>query len=53
MMQTGVIEWLDEHLGGNAVLYLKRLSANDTLASGGHRQVHTFPGSSCFVYSPR
>ena len=30
-------DWIDAYSGGNAVWYAKRLSANDTQASGGHQ----------------
>ncbi len=30
-------DWIDVYSGGNAVWYAKRLSANDTQASGGHQ----------------
>ncbi|EFD4952123.1 hypothetical protein F2N28_20270, partial [Escherichia coli] len=33
---SGLQDWLLDKVGGNNYLYIKRLSANDTGATGGH-----------------
>lgn len=37
MALTDVTDWMDENTGANIVWYVKRLSANDTLATGAHQ----------------
>ncbi len=34
---SGLQDWLLDKVGGNNYLYIKRLSANDTGATGGHQ----------------
>ena len=52
MMHAGLIEWLNEHLAGNTVLYLKRLSANDTQANGAHQAGPYLPRGFVFRIFP-
>ena len=53
MMQRDLLGWwIAEHTAGNAVLYLKRLSANDTQASGGHQAGPYLPREFVFRVFP-
>lgn len=45
-------EWLDDHTGPNFVWYLKRLSANDTLATGAHQAGPYIPKEAFFHIFP-
>ena len=48
MARSGLDRWLDSLAGGGAVVFAKRLAANDTMASGGHQAGPYIPKSVLF-----
>ena len=52
MMHVDLLDWMAEYFAGNNVLYLKRLTANDTQASGGHQAGPYLPREFVFRVFP-
>jgi hypothetical protein len=46
-----ITDWLDEYSGSEFVWYIKRLSANDTLANNTHQAGPYIPASSSLASS--